>query len=128
IETNLETNSINNNADRKGGHVLMETTGETTAHPNQLWAIDHGICFHAEYKLRTVIWEFAGQPIPAHLLTDLIKFKNQFSSNGSHAKRQLQAALNRQEMIAFGNRLERIIKRGVFWQPGPGRHYPWPPV
>ena len=116
-----------NNADRKGGHVLLETEADGRQ-LNRLWAIDHGICFHTEYKLRTVIWEFAGQPIPAHLLTDLVKFKNQFSINGSRTKRQLQKMLNRPEMTALENRLERIIKRGSFWQPGPGRHYPWPPV
>ncbi len=116
-----------NNADRKGGHVLLETEADGQQ-PNRLWAIDHGICFHAEYKLRTVIWEFAGQPIPAHLLTDLIEFKNRFSINGSQIKQQLQKMLTQPEMTALENRLERIIKRGVFWRPGPGRHYPWPPV
>ena len=50
-----------NNADRKGSHVLIEKgTGK-------LWAIDHGLCFHEEEKLRTVLWDSAGQPIPASL-------------------------------------------------------------
>ena len=47
-----------NNADRKGDHILLDTSGH-------LWSIDHGICFHNEYKLRTVIWDFAGEKIPA---------------------------------------------------------------
>ncbi len=45
-----------NNADRKGGHILRDAAGK-------LWAIDHALCFHAEPKLRTVVWDFAGQPL-----------------------------------------------------------------
>ena len=47
---------IANNADRKGGHCLLDADGH-------LWGIDHGLCFHAEPKLRTVIWDFAGEPL-----------------------------------------------------------------
>ena len=47
---------IANNADRKGGHCLLDADG-------QVWGIDHGLCFHAEPKLRTVIWDFAGEPL-----------------------------------------------------------------
>ena len=53
-----------NNADRKGGHVILDRQ-------NQLWAIDHGICFHVDHKLRTVIWDFAGTLIPSKLLQDM---------------------------------------------------------
>src|SRR5215510_4087159 len=53
-----------NNADRKGGHCLVGPG-------NHLWGIDHGIGFHTAPKLRTVIWDFAGQPIPAELLEDV---------------------------------------------------------
>jgi streptogramin lyase len=45
-----------NNADRKGSHLLLDPDGH-------LWLIDHGLCFHREDKLRTVIWDFAGEPI-----------------------------------------------------------------
>ena len=47
---------VANNADRKGGHCLLDADG-------QLWGIDHGLCFHADPKLRTVIWDFAGEPL-----------------------------------------------------------------
>src|ERR1700675_3037079 len=50
-----------NNADRKAGHCLLGTDG-------LIWVIDHGVCFNEEPKLRTVIWEFLGEPIPAGLL------------------------------------------------------------
>ena len=54
-----------NNADRKGSHVIFE---EET---HKMWLIDHGLCFHEEDKLRTVIWDYAGQPIPDDLLKAL---------------------------------------------------------
>ena len=54
-----------NNADRKGGHIFFERK------THQLYAIDHGICFHEDDKLRTVLWDFGGQKIPAELLNRL---------------------------------------------------------
>ena len=57
-----------NNADRKGGHVIL---GDN----NHIWLIDHGVCFHEDYKLRTVIWDFAGEEIPSELLRDLEAFR-----------------------------------------------------
>ena len=57
-----------NNADRKGSHVLVDPE-------NHLWLIDHGICFHTENKIRTVIWDFASEPIPSELCADLAQFQ-----------------------------------------------------
>ena len=54
-----------NNADRKGSHVLIENGSR------RLWAIDHGLCFHEEEKLRTVLWDSAGQEIPPDLRATL---------------------------------------------------------
>ena len=62
-----------NNADRKGSHVFFDTDS------HKLWAIDHGICFHEYDKLRTVIWDFAGEPIP----DDLLSCISHLSSNQS---------------------------------------------
>ena len=54
-----------NNADRKGGHCLEErSTGK-------IFGIDHGLSFHAQWKLRTVIWDFAGESIPSDVCRDL---------------------------------------------------------
>src|SRR5712691_10814787 len=53
-----------NNADRKGGHCLLGEDGT-------IWLIDHGVCFAVEPKLRTVIWDFAGDPLPESLCRDL---------------------------------------------------------
>jgi uncharacterized repeat protein (TIGR03843 family) len=115
---------IINNADRKGGHVLLQESENHTQN-NRLWAIDHGICFHAEYKLRTVIWEFAGTPIPTPLLVDLHAFQAQLASLYHSTLAQL---LTDAEFLALKKRLDRIIKTKTFVKPGPGRHYPWPPV
>ncbi len=52
---------VANNADRKGGHVLHGVDG-------RVWGIDHGLCFAAGYKLRTVVWDFGGDPVPEVLL------------------------------------------------------------
>jgi len=117
--------TIINNADRKGGHVLLEEERQGSARLNRLWAIDHGICFHSEYKLRTVIWEFAGTPIPAHLLADLVSFRDKLLSRSYP---QLLKLLTNQEMLALQRRLQHIIEQKRFIKPGPGRHYPWPPV
>ena len=55
---------IADNTDRKSGHVLRALNG-------RVWSIDHGLCFSAGFKLRTVIWDFAGKPIPEALLKDI---------------------------------------------------------
>ena len=55
---------VANNTDRKSGHVLRGDDG-------RVWGIDHGLCFSAGFKLRTVIWDFAGEPIPDALLEDI---------------------------------------------------------
>jgi hypothetical protein len=112
---------IINNADRKSGHVLL---GED----NHLWAIDHGVCFHTDYKLRTVIWEFAGEPIPAGLVKNLTAFQDGLEEPGSQLSRQLCDLLTDQEIAAMSGRIQRLISRNIFPHPGPGRHYPWPLV
>ncbi len=110
-----------NNADRKGSHVLFDKH-------HHLWLIDHGICFHAEDKLRTVIWDFAGEPIPQALLTDLNKFLNQLLPDSS-LYRELQALLKVQEIKALAARAADLINSGEFPQPDPEkRSFPWPLV
>lgn len=115
---------IINNADRKGGHVLIEES-ENPRPLKRLWTIDHGICFHEEYKLRTVIWEFAGAPIPTDLLADLTRFQSRLHADHFPI---LQKLLSSAELLALEKRLNSIIKSQTFLRPGPGRHYPWPPV
>ena len=116
-----------NNADRKSGHVLLEESGDPNR-PDKLWGIDHGICFHSEPKLRTVIWEFANRSIPANLLADLHQFQKRLHSPADPFCKQLQAALNALEIKALRQRTDRLLRQGIFPKPGSGRHYPWPPV
>ncbi len=116
-----------NNADRKSGHVLLQE-GEEPDQPNKLWGIDHGICFHTEEKLRTVIWEFANKPIPVDLFSDLQKFQKRLHIPADPIFKQLQEQLDTSEIKALRRRADRLTRRGSFPKPGPGRHYPWPPV
>lgn len=110
-----------NNADRKGSHLLFDEH-------HHLWLIDHGICFHAEDKLRTVIWDFAGQPIPEPLCSDLQAFRLKLQPEGE-LYLQLQPLLSQKEIKALASRAEQLLTRGQFPEPDPEqRSFPWPPV
>ena len=109
-----------NNADRKAGHVLEDSQGH-------VWAIDHGVCFSPEPKLRSVIWEFAGQPIPSDVLEDLRQLREQMNKH-SEWIRALEKLLDADEIAAMRRRLDRLIARAKFPLPGSDRHYPWPPI
>ena len=108
-----------NNADRKGGHCLL-------APDDTIWVVDHGVCFHEEPKLRTVIWTFVGQPIPDALIADLDRVRDDLASGLLHD--ELTSLLSPDERAALGERLDAIIADARFPEPGPGRPYPWPPV
>jgi uncharacterized repeat protein (TIGR03843 family) len=104
-----------NNADRKGGHIFFEKG------THRLFAIDHGICFHEEDKLRTVLWDFAGQKIPAELLERL--------SLSQRLLADLQPYLSPEEISALCDRADAILKKGTFpRQPRDRRAMPWPPL
>jgi len=113
--------AVINNADRKSGHVLF---GEG----ERLWSIDHGICFHEESKLRSVIWEFAGQVVPPTLLDDMGYFLQTVSSDSAVVRQELGALLNERELAALVKRTTQLVNAGIFPTPGPGRYYPWPMV
>jgi len=116
-----------NNADRKGGHILLQES-ENHTDKARLWAIDHGVCFHTQYKLRTVVWEFAGMPIPDDLLADLEGLRSDLFSRSSTFVLDLSTQLDESEMTALLKRVDQLIELGLFLEPGPSRHYPWPPV
>ena len=112
---------VANNADRKGGHLLVDPEGK-------LWAIDHGLCFHAEDKLRTVIWDFAGEPIPGVLLNDLEIFVDQLADGHEFAQTMAQL-LKPFEIKAMIRRVRDLLESGKFPQvPQDRRAFPWPPV
>ncbi|HHH83423.1 MAG TPA: SCO1664 family protein [Chloroflexi bacterium] len=107
-----------NNADRKAGHLLFDAN-------DHLWLIDHGVSFHTEYKLRTVIWDFIGERIPPDLIEDLRRLLRTWEEErGIH--RELEGLLSEHEIRALRSRAERLLHLGTYPEPQPGRPYPWP--
>jgi hypothetical protein len=110
-----------NNADRKGGHCIVDAD-------NHLWGIDHGIAFHAQHKLRTVIWNFAQQPILPNHLEDLTAFRARLDDPQDAYTCEILTLLNEAEVSALKRRVDRLLTDKVYPKPGPGPNYPWPPV
>ena len=110
-----------NNADRKGGHFLMDPEGK-------LWLIDHGLSFHVEDKLRTVLWDYAGQPVPQEVLSDIERLHRDLTNkNGLY--QSLLPYLNQEEIEALKLRAESLINDHIFpLPPEERRAYPWPLV
>lgn len=106
---------LSNQTDRKSGHCLLGEDG-------RIYAVDNGLSFHAEFKLRTVIWEFGGERIPAPLLDDV----GRFIDDGIPA--DLGALLGPLERDALTTRARAVLSDGVFPVDGSGRRYPWPLV
>lgn len=108
-----------NNTDRKSGHVLLipERNGE----PASIWGIDNGLCFAAEYKLRTVIWEFGGEPIPDDWLTRV-------STLCAAVPPEIAALLDDDEVEALQGRAAWCVKERHLPTDPTGRRYPWPLV
>ncbi len=109
---------IANNADRKANHCLLGAD-------DRIWTIDHGITFHQDYKLRTVIWDFAGDPVPGWILNDLYQLVEVFGAPDG-LRNQLNGLLESEEVEAVLHRLEQLLERPVFPLPGPRRSVPWP--
>jgi uncharacterized repeat protein (TIGR03843 family) len=104
---------VANNADRKGGHVLVDTAGA-------IWGIDNGLCFHVDPKLRTVIWDFAGDPVPGELCDRLAAVA---------AEPGLEDLLEADEQAAVARRAAQLLDDGHLPYPDERRHsVPWPLV
>jgi uncharacterized repeat protein (TIGR03843 family) len=114
LQTICTFDLVVNNADRKGGHCLL---GENGA----LWSVDHGLCFHADPKLRTVMWDFEGMPIPPALLEDLARLSVSLPP-------ELDTRLDGEECEALAARAAAVVKRPVFPSARSARPYPWPLV
>ena len=111
---------IANNADRKAGHCLRDRNG-------RVWAIDHGICFHAEPKLRTVIWAYQGQPIPEDIVAEVRAFYERLRGDAA-LRAELDRLLSAEEMRALERRTADVLVHPVFPRPGPWRAVPWPMI
>jgi len=106
---------VANNTDRKSGHCIIDEDG-------RIWAIDNGLCFHTEPKLRTVIWEFAGERLPDVLLDDLARVAEDPPAT-------LAPLLSAREVQALCRRARALVKARRFPVPDPDtHHYPWPLV
>jgi hypothetical protein len=111
-----------NNADRKGSHILVQKR------TRKIFLIDHGLCFHAEDKLRTVVWDFAGQSIPADLLSALSSFNTRLAESGDLAA-QLRPYLDAEEITALQLRARALLREGRFpFPPADRRAFPYPPI
>jgi uncharacterized repeat protein (TIGR03843 family) len=110
-----------NNADRKGSHMIFGENG-------RLWLIDHGLSFNVEEKLRTVIWDFAGEPIPEDLQDALLSFREALNP-ASKLLDNLKLHLAPEEIAALTTRADRLIEmRHLPFPPNDRRAYPFPPV
>jgi len=110
-----------NNADRKGSHVIIQKR------TRKIFLIDHGLCFHEEDKLRTVIWDFAGEAIPPELIADIEKFREALSTPGLGSA--LERYLIPSELAALEARAAALITSGMFpLLPKDRRAFPYPPL
>jgi uncharacterized repeat protein (TIGR03843 family) len=105
---------IANNTDRKSGHCLLGLDG-------RVWAIDNGLCFAPAFKLRTVIWEFADEPIPAEVV-------ERFATLCEGVPAAVADHLEEDEIAALLGRIRSLLAHPVFPADTTGHRYPWPLV
>ena len=111
---------IVNNADRKSGHCLLDPEGH-------IWGVDNGLTFHPLPKLRTVIWEFAGEEIPAGLRAGAAGLVEQLN-RGERWVKGLQQLISAPEIRALSSRARRLADGGRYPAPTSRWAYPWPLV
>ncbi|MEO3765066.1 SCO1664 family protein [Streptomyces sp. B8F3] len=113
--------AVINNGDRKGGHLLPAAGG-------RLYAIDHGVTFHTDDKLRTLLWGWAGEPLPAEAVAVLQRLAAGLAADGPLAAR-LAPLITPAEVAALRARTAALLASGR--HPAPSGEWPaipWPPV
>jgi uncharacterized repeat protein (TIGR03843 family) len=105
---------VANNTDRKSGHVLIDRD-------DRIWAIDHGLCLSADFKLRTVIWEFGGEEIPGAIMDAVARIADGLPL-------EVASLLDEGEIAAFTDRAAWLVEHRRFPVDPSGRRYPWPLV
>jgi uncharacterized repeat protein (TIGR03843 family) len=105
---------VANNTDRKSGHVLLD-------HEGRVWAIDHGLCLAADFKLRTVIWEFGGEEISEPMIGAVERV-------AASLPLEVSSLLDSDEVAAFSERAAWLLEHRRFPVDPSGRRYPWPLV
>ncbi|MFD4972557.1 SCO1664 family protein [Streptomyces sp. NPDC058424] len=113
--------AVINNADRKGGHLLPTPEGH-------LYGIDHGVTFNVENKLRTLLWGWAGEPLPPEVLAVLKALEDALRDGAALAAR-LAALITPAELDATRARVAMLLTSGTHPEPsGEWPAIPWPPV
>jgi uncharacterized repeat protein (TIGR03843 family) len=111
--------AVINNADRKIGHLLPVPDGH-------LYGCDHGVCFAEEYKLRTVLWQWRGRPLPHRSVEALRRLAAELSDGW--LRRELTTHLTVDEIEATRVRVDKLLRRPVYPQPPEDwPAIPWPP-
>ena len=106
-----------NNADRKGGHILPTQQGHR-------YGVDHGVSFHVEHKLRTVLWGWRGESLDPDEVAGVERVRKSLDSD---LGQRLSELLTDDELAALADRCDRLVRNGVF--PGPSGDmpaFPWP--
>lgn len=103
-----------NNTDRKSGHVLIDAD-------DHIWGIDHGLCFSSDFKLRTVVWDFGGEPIAQALRDATLPLADRVPL-------EIATLLADDEVEALQERAQWVATNPVFPVDQSGRRYPWPMV
>ena len=111
---------ITNNADRKGGHMLLDGGGH-------VWAIDNALTFHRIEKLRTVIWDFSGERVPDPLLADIERVMRCVSDEAPESQ-AFRALITSAEVDAFVRRCATLLAEPVLPEMYAWRCVPWPLV
>jgi hypothetical protein len=110
--------AVANNADRKGGHLIPLPDGH-------VYGVDHGISFHQQDKLRTVLWSWAGEPLPEEAVDALSELRALLEGPLDDT---LSALLTRREVVAVRRRVDRLLARRTYPEPsGDWPAIPWPP-
>jgi hypothetical protein len=111
---------IANNADRKSGHCLFDAA-------DRVWVIDHGLTFHTEEKLRTVIWDFSGRSLPGELCDDVER--TLIDLERGHLGKTMRELISPAELRVLKRRVRAVLDPGWrFPEPTSAWSIPWPPV
>jgi len=121
LEAMVVYDDLIENADRKAGHVLLGAAASGST--GRVWLLDHGVTFHTEAKLRTVAWEWAGEPVADRLLADVARLRERLADD---LGARLATLLADDEVAALRTRIVDLLERGTHPEPRVPYPYPWP--
>lgn len=115
-----------NSTDRKSGHVLVCETD--TLGGNRIFAVDNGLSFHAQFKVRTVIWDYENQPLPADIKSSVAALLEPGMAGQPDKLDWMPELLSETEIQAFNRRAQILLKTDSFPADNTGHAWPWPLV